>query len=48
MAGASGLIRVRPVPQLVGAGYEVGGLTRTPTRVERLRILTEWLDSEAA
>jgi uncharacterized protein YbjT (DUF2867 family) len=48
VVGASGLIDVRRVPVLVGAGYHVAGLTRTPARVERLRFVTEWLDSEAA
>jgi hypothetical protein len=49
VAGAIGVIGVRPVPQLVGAGYEVAeGLTRTPARVKRLRFVTAWLDSEAA
>jgi uncharacterized protein YbjT (DUF2867 family) len=48
VAGVSGLIGVRPVPLLVGAGYDVAGLTRTPARVERPRFVTEWLDSEAA
>jgi uncharacterized protein YbjT (DUF2867 family) len=48
VAGASGLIGVRPVPELVGVGYDVAGLTRTPARVKRLRFVTAWLDSEAA
>jgi uncharacterized protein YbjT (DUF2867 family) len=48
VAGASGLIGARPVPLLVGAGHNVTGLMRTPARVERLRFVTEWRDSEAA
>jgi uncharacterized protein YbjT (DUF2867 family) len=48
VTGASGLIGVRPVPELVGVGYDVAGLTRTPARVKRLRFVTAWLDSEAA
>jgi uncharacterized protein YbjT (DUF2867 family) len=48
VAGASGLIRVRAVPLLVGGGHDVAGLTRTPARVERLRFITEWRNSEAA
>jgi len=47
MAGASGLLGVRPVQLLVGAGYDIPGVARTPARVERLRFVTEWLDSEA-
>lgn len=45
---ARALIGVRQARLLVGAGYEVAGLTRTPAKVERLRFVTEWLDSEAA
>ena len=48
VAGASGPIGVQPVRLLVGAGHDVAGLTRTPARVERLRFVPEWLDSEAA
>jgi uncharacterized protein YbjT (DUF2867 family) len=48
VAGASGLIGMGPVPLLAGVGHDVAGLTRTPARVERLRFVTEWLDSEAA
>jgi uncharacterized protein YbjT (DUF2867 family) len=48
MAGASGLLGVRPVQLLVGAGYDIAWVARTPARVERLRFVTEWLDSEAA
>jgi uncharacterized protein YbjT (DUF2867 family) len=47
VAGASGLIGGRPVSLLVGAGYDVAGLTRTPARVKR-RFVRAWLDSEAA
>jgi uncharacterized protein YbjT (DUF2867 family) len=39
VAGASGLIGVRLVPLLVGAGYDVAGLTRRPAKVERLAAL---------
>jgi len=48
LAGASGLIGLRPVPRLVCVGHEVVRLTRTPSSVERLRFVTEWLDSETA
>ena len=48
VADASGPIGVRLVPLLVGAGYDVAGLARTPARVERLRFVTDRLDSEAA
>jgi hypothetical protein len=48
MAGGCGLLGVRPDPLLVGAGYNVAGMARTPARVERLRFVPEWLDSEAA
>jgi hypothetical protein len=48
VAGASGLIGVRRVSPLVGAGYDVAGLTRTPARVARLPFVTDCLDSEAA
>jgi uncharacterized protein YbjT (DUF2867 family) len=39
LAGASGLIGVRLVPLLVGAGHDVAGLTRTPAKAERLTAL---------
>ena len=39
VAGASGLIGVRLVPLLVGAGHVVAGLTRTPVKAERLAAL---------
>jgi hypothetical protein len=48
VAGASGLIGVRRVSLLVGAGCAVAGLTRTPAKGERVRLVTEWLNSEAA
>jgi hypothetical protein len=48
VAGAGGLIGVRRVPLLVGAGYDVAGPRRPPARVERLRFVTDRLDSEAA
>jgi uncharacterized protein YbjT (DUF2867 family) len=48
VAGASERIGVGPVPLLVGAGYDVARLTRTPARVKRLRFVAEWLDSGAA
>ncbi|MGW5309394.1 NAD-dependent epimerase/dehydratase family protein [Nocardia thailandica] len=37
LAGATGVIGVRLLPLLVGAGHEVAGLTRTPGKVETLR-----------
>jgi nucleoside-diphosphate-sugar epimerase len=37
VAGASGVIGVRLVPLLVGAGHQVAGMTRSPAKVERLR-----------
>jgi len=39
VAGASGVIGVRLVPLLVAAGHEVAGLTRSPEKVETLRLL---------
>jgi hypothetical protein len=48
VASAGALIGVRRLPLLVGAGYDVAGLTRTPAKVERPRFVTEWRDSEAA
>jgi uncharacterized protein YbjT (DUF2867 family) len=36
LAGASGLIGVRLVPLLVGAGYDVAGMTRTPAKAQQL------------
>jgi nucleoside-diphosphate-sugar epimerase len=39
VAGASGVIGVRLLPLLVGAGHEVAGLTRSPEKVETLRRL---------
>jgi nucleoside-diphosphate-sugar epimerase len=39
VAGASGVIGLRLVPLLVAAGHEVAGMTRSPSKVERLRAL---------
>jgi nucleoside-diphosphate-sugar epimerase len=39
VAGASGVIGVKLVPLLVAAGHEVAGMTRTPEKAERLRML---------
>lgn len=39
LAGASGLIGVRLVPLLVGAGHDVAGLTRTAAKAEGLAAL---------
>jgi nucleoside-diphosphate-sugar epimerase len=39
VAGASGVIGVRLVPLLVAAGHQVAGLTRSPEKVETLRLL---------
>jgi nucleoside-diphosphate-sugar epimerase len=39
LAGASGVIGVRLVPLLVGAGHEVAGMTRSPGKVDALRAL---------
>ena len=39
VAGATGVIGVRLVPQLVRRGHEVAGTTRTPAKLERLRAL---------
>jgi len=39
VAGASGVIGVRLVPLLVAAGHEVAAMTRTPSKLERLRNL---------
>jgi nucleoside-diphosphate-sugar epimerase len=39
VAGASGVIGVRLVPLLVAAGHEVAGMTRTPSKLTRLRDL---------
>jgi nucleoside-diphosphate-sugar epimerase len=48
VAGASAPIGVRRVPRLVGAGYDVAGLTRTPASGERPRLVAAWLGSGAA
>lgn len=37
LAGASGVIGVRLIPLLLGAGHEVAGMTRTPEKAELLR-----------
>jgi len=53
IAGASGLIGVRLIPLLVGAGHDVAGLTRTPAKAERLAalgaepVVADALDREA-
>jgi uncharacterized protein YbjT (DUF2867 family) len=53
VAGASGVIGVRLVPLLVGAGHRVAGLTRTPAHAERLArlgaepVVANALDREA-
>jgi uncharacterized protein YbjT (DUF2867 family) len=39
VAGASGLIGVRLIPLLVGAGHQVAGLTRTPAKAEEVAAL---------
>lgn len=39
VAGASGVIGLRLVPLLVAAGHVVAAMTRTPSKVERLRAL---------
>jgi nucleoside-diphosphate-sugar epimerase len=39
VAGATGVIGTRLVPQLVRRGHEVAGTTRTPAKLERLRAL---------
>ncbi len=39
VAGASGVLGVRLVPLLVGAGHQVAGMTRSPGKAERLRML---------
>ena len=39
VAGASGVIGARLVPLLAAAGHEVAGMTRTPGKVELLRVL---------
>jgi nucleoside-diphosphate-sugar epimerase len=37
VAGATGVIGIRLVPLLVGAGHQVAGMTRSPAKVEVLR-----------
>ncbi|MHB1502184.1 MAG: NAD-dependent epimerase/dehydratase family protein [Candidatus Dormibacteria bacterium] len=39
VAGASGVIGLRVVPLLLAAGHTVAGMTRTPEKAERLRVL---------
>lgn len=39
IAGASGVIGVRLIPLLVGAGHVVAGMTRSPGKADRLREL---------
>lgn len=39
LAGASGVLGVRLVPLLVGAGHDVAGMTRSPGKSEALRAL---------
>ena len=53
IAGASGVIGQRLIPRLVQAGYVVGGMTRSPSKMELLRhlgaepILCDVFDREA-
>jgi nucleoside-diphosphate-sugar epimerase len=53
VAGASGALGTQLVPQLVGHGYEVVGMTRTPSKREALRalgarpVVADALDPEA-
>jgi nucleoside-diphosphate-sugar epimerase len=39
LAGASGVIGVRLLPLLVGAGHEVAGMTRSPGKLDGLKAL---------
>lgn len=39
LAGGSGVIRVRLIPLLVGAGHVVAGMTRSPGKADALRSL---------
>jgi uncharacterized protein YbjT (DUF2867 family) len=39
VAGATGVVGVRMVPELVRRGHRVTGTTRTPRKLERLRAL---------
>lgn len=39
LAGASGVIGVRLIPLLCGAGHTVAGMTRSPDKAQRLRVL---------
>jgi uncharacterized protein YbjT (DUF2867 family) len=53
VAGASGLIGMRLVPLLIGAGYDVAAMTRTPAKAEGLAalgaepVVADALDREA-
>ena len=53
LAGASGVIGRRLIPRLVGAGHVVGGMTRSPSKIEDLAqlgaepILCDVFDREA-
>jgi uncharacterized protein YbjT (DUF2867 family) len=40
LAGATGVLGVRLLPLLVGAGHTVAGMTRTPAEAEQLRALS--------
>src|SRR3954453_21318870 len=39
LAGASGVMGTRLIPLLVGEGHEVVGMTRSPSKVEAVRLL---------
>lgn len=39
LAGATGVIGIRPVPLLVGAGHEVAGMTRSPGKASVIAAL---------
>jgi nucleoside-diphosphate-sugar epimerase len=39
LAGATGVLGLRLVPLLAAAGHQVTGMTRTPAKAERLRVL---------
>ena len=53
VAGASGVLGVRLVPLLVGAGHQVAGMTRSPNEAARLRglgvepVVCDVFDAEA-
>ena len=40
LAGASGVIGQRLIPRLVQAGHGVGGMTRSPSKTELLRVIS--------